>query len=248
MSTTENTTIRMALVPVPEDKWWKGKVKDLTHLPLIDWSLLSEKSTLEKDDWLGGNVDDKFLGWPWWKIKGTDIHLFVSDSLHMICVEKGEADADNVLSFILDTLSETKHIEFYSDPWPEWEEKIIYGQYTCYKNNRELEPGLVLVNVYTNNYKPKGEGTGTADYDKITDWLDKEEGTHVLSYEGTPVLEYDCQWENEYGWVKSRIGFPEKNTTTVTGLELNKKISLIKTLIQQKREEWIKLLNSLSKI
>lgn len=249
-----NTIKEINLIPIPENEWWRGKEKTITHLPIVNWELEYTPPEIEKDKWLRGSINNDFIGWPWWKIEDTNVHLFLNVPLRLVGVEEGEVESDEVLTFILNTLGkEDEYIKFIPTLGKEWEEEIIPEKYICNSNNRRfILPGMVLVSTY---FSPPYKDNKSAEEiknnieikEKLEEFLLKDDGTHILKYKGKEILKYDCRVENEYGWFKSRIGIEEKNSTTSTKFAMVKKMSLINSLIQDKRKEWINLTKSLLK-
>lgn len=237
---SEKDNERIALIPITEQGWWKGeRNKGLTIVPIIDWEFEYVPPSTDNDNWLGIREGNKYLPWPWWKIKDTKLHLFISYPTRLICIETSEIDSNDSLKFIIENVNSSKKITFYSDPWSEWDEEIVPDTQLCYKNNRELEPNISMVSGYCRE--------GSEGRDKLIQFAEKEEGVHILKYNGVPVLKFDCKLEDDYGWIKLRMGFEEKNSHTSQGLDIIKKIAFIETFTQQKRKEWIKLVNLLSK-
>lgn len=241
MNTTKEEIQKIDLVPIPEENWWKGKEKKITHIPLNNWSIEYYSSSPQKQSWIDSyyNLNDNFIPWSWWKVAGKEVYLFLNSPIHLIGVESSRTEEDEFLNFLLETLRENTSIIFISNPWSEWEEEIIPGKYLCNGNNRNyIEPTLTLCSTYTNAVK---SAEGMIQKDKYTKWLEKEEGTHILRWKGKEILKYDCKLEDEYGTLKSKIGTEEKKYSTSSGFDTLKKISFIKAFIQQKRKEWIEL-------
>lgn len=241
-------TREIKITPIPEKYWWKGEgEKSITHLPITEWKLEYTPPTTEKDRWIDSNSNNDFIGWPWWKVEGDEINLFLNVSLGLIGVEGSQVDSDEILTFILDTLGKDNlRLRFIPTLGKDWEEELIPEEYLCNVNNRNIiQPQLNLGEIYLSRYNDSS--IDIKDKEKLIQFLEKEEGTHIWKYKGEEILRYDCKVEDEYGYLKSRIGIPEKMNSTSTKFSMVKKISFIKSLIQEKRKEWIKLLNSLSK-
>ena len=245
MSVTTNTKKeiqKINLIPIPEENWWKGKERKITHIPISDCKVEYFSASDNSNLWLDTSyqASDDFISWPWWKLEGREVYLFFNYPLRLFGIESLRQDEDEFLDFLLEVLGTKSELIFVSNPWSEWTEEIINDQYLCNKNNRSvISPSLSLCGTYLRNQSDE-----QSIKNKLINWLRKEEGTHILRWNGKEILRYDCSFEEEYGSLRSRIGIEEKKYSTSNGLDMLKKTSFIKAFIQQKRKEWINLINS----
>lgn len=237
--------IKLNITPILPNYWWENKEKkELTLIPeTVHWDLGNIHVVKEKGTrWW---KEEREVSWPWWVMDygGEKIHLYISFPTKILAYETSQED--NVLELLLDLFLPKVSIEFnISIDSKTWDVKKISDDFLCNTNQRRMAPNISLVDRYI--------GSGVTNgfvYSKGEEWgiFGSKQGTYEATYipSGEKVL-FDIKLDPTTYTFRINIGVEEKSKIS-NAQDIRRKLSFIEALTLPAKQQWIELINLLSK-
>lgn len=227
----ENNSKVIQVYPVIESDWWEKDTKEIGILPnIIKWSFPAPET---------GFYTKSSFSWPWWKTVDNDFPLFINYVTGIVGVEANNSSGKDI-DFLLNASSINEIIFDLVIPEDKWKLEYISDKFLCNVTQRKTYPDLALLDEYLMDKKD--------DIKSILKIAENEPnvvgkvGTWKYIYLPTnqSVL-FDIHITMDYG-LNIEVGIEEKVNPNISAKIINKKLSLIESLILPSRKYFQKLL------